>query len=41
MNSMSAQKDLALVPIATISYCWTFLVISSTAQSIGKAKDFA
>ena len=40
MKAMSAQKDLALVSVATIFQGSTFFVISGTAKPIDKAEDF-
>jgi ABC-type nitrate/sulfonate/bicarbonate transport system substrate-binding protein len=40
MKAMSAQKDLALVSVATIFQGSTFFVISNSAKPIEKAEDF-
>ena len=40
MKAMTAQKDLALVSVATIFQGSTFFVISSTAKPINAAEDF-
>ncbi len=41
MKALSAQRDLALVSIATIFQGSTFFVISGTAKPIEKAEDFS
>jgi ABC-type nitrate/sulfonate/bicarbonate transport system substrate-binding protein len=40
MKAMSAQKDLALVSVATIFQGSTFFVISNSSKPIEKAEDF-